>query len=161
MAKTKRVDPPHVETPSAPNPGLDAVGITAIAKSQKPDNHRNLLQPGFHQVDLSVKGSIDGQAWGRNIVGTLTIAPDSAPVATSSTPWADLLQSALCWLSAKERQTWLATVAAGEIPPTACSPEKAAVVSAEMEPALKSYRATKQAPKRGNVAFVPTIPPKP
>jgi len=158
--KTKRFDPPHNATRSAPNPGLDAIGITSLAKSQKPDNHRGLLQPGMHQVDLAVSGTIDGKKWGRDIVGTLTIAPDSAPVAASSTPWADLLQSALCWLSQKERQTWLATVAAGEIPPTACSPEKAAVVSAEMEPALKSYRATKQSPKRGNVAFVPTVSPK-
>lgn len=107
MAKTKRIDPPHVETPSAPNPGLDAIGITSLAKSQKPDNHRGLLQPGMHQVDLHVDGTIDGKRWARAVIGTLTIAPDSAPVATSSTPWAELLQSALCWLSAKERQTCL------------------------------------------------------
>jgi hypothetical protein len=31
---------------------------------------------------------------------------------------------------------------------------------AEMEPALKAYRGTKSATKRGNVAFVPAIPPK-
>ena len=120
----------------------------------------DLLKPGFYEVALTVDGTVDGHKWAREINGTLTVGMDSGPVASSSTPWADLLQSALCWLTAKDRQTWLATLASGEIPPTACSPEKAATVAAEMEPALKAYRGTKSATKRGNVAFVPTIPPK-
>ena len=53
-----------------------------------------------------------------------------------------------------------APVAAGQIPARDCGAEKAAAVEAEMEPALKAYRATKTAPKRGNVAFVPRIPPR-
>ena len=156
--KTKRIDPPHVAT--AANPTIDAIGVSALAKSQKADAHRDLLKPGFYEVALTVDGTVDGHKWAREINGTLTVGMDSGPVASSSTPWADLLQSALCWLTAKDRQTWLATLASGEIPPTACSPEKAATVAAEMEPALKAYRATKTAPKRGNVAFVPVVPPK-
>jgi hypothetical protein len=107
-------------------------------------------------VALKVAGTIDDTKWARTIQGNLIIAPDSAPVATSSMPWADLLQSALCWLSQKERQTWLATLAAGSVPPTACSDEKAAAVAAEMEPAMKAYRGTKMAAKRGTVSFLAT-----
>jgi hypothetical protein len=157
--KTKRIDPSHVQ--SEPNPGLDAMGLTAVAKFAKADGQRDLLAPGFYDVDLKVDGHVDGKRWQKDIVGTLTVSMDSAPVATSITPWAELLQSALSSLSAKERQLWLQTVAMGVIPAVDCGPEKAAAVKAEMEPALKSYRATKQAPKRGNVAFVPKITTKP
>jgi hypothetical protein len=162
--KTKRIDPPHpkAQKPAdqGPNPTLDAMGLTAVAKFAKADTHSDLLTPGFYTVDLEVDGHIDGKRWTKDIVGTLTVGMDSAPVATSSTPWAELLQSALASFSAKERQLWLQTVAMGAIPGIDCGPEKAAAIKAEMEPALKAYRATKTAPKRGNVAFVPTIPPK-
>ena len=70
----------------------------------------------------------------------LTINPDSGPVATSSTPWADLLKSALCSMSARERQAFLASVATGTIPEPSCGAEKAAAVAAEAEPALTKYR---------------------
>ena len=156
-ATRKRVDAAHSSSEArGPRPELDAIGSTALAKSQKADAQRNLLTPGLHNVALTVDGTIDKKPWSRQINGSLVISPDSGPVASSSTPWEKLLESALCWLSQKERQTWLATLAKGEIPPTACSEEKAAAVAAEMEPALKAYRATKTAPKRGTVSFVAT-----
>ena len=77
-------------------------------------------------------------------------------MATSSTPWQDLLKSALCSMGAKERQAFLATVATGEIPAPQCGAEKAAAVAAECEPALTRYRAAHPAPKRGTVSFTPT-----
>lgn len=161
MAKTKRIDPTHVDAVAqAPNPGLDAIALTALAKVAKPDTQRDLLKPGFYGIELDVTGTVNGSKWNREISGTLTVGMDSAPVATSSTPWGDLLESALTWLSAKDRQAWLAKVTAGEIPPAACAAEKAAAVKAELDPALKAYRSTKAAPKRGNVAFCPTPPPK-
>lgn len=158
MAKTKRIDRPHTEPTSGHNPGLDAIGLTALAKLSKPETQRDLLKPGFYAVELDVHGKVDGKTWDREIRGTLSVGMDSGPVASSSTPWSELLQSALCWLTAKDRQTWLATLAAGEIPPTACSVDKAETVAAEMEPALKAYRQTKAAPKKGSVAFVPAAP---
>jgi len=156
--KTKRIDPSHAPTPA--NPEIDAIGVSALAKSQKADAHRDLLKPGFYTVALTVDGTVDGQRWNRAVNGTLTVGMDSGPVAASSTPWADLLQSALCGLTETKRRAFLATVAAGEVPLAECGPEKVSAVAAEIEPALKSYRATKAAPKRGNVAFVPTIVPK-
>lgn len=160
-SKSKRIDEPTLTAAEAPNPTLDAMALTALAKMAKPDDQRNLLKPGFYPIDLTVSGTVDGMEWYRELQGTLTVGMDSAPVAASSTPWADLLHSALSSLSAKDRQAWLAKLATGEIPPAACGPDKAAAVKAEMEPALKAYRQTKAAPKRGNVAYVPTPPPKP
>jgi hypothetical protein len=161
MAKTTRVDNPHREVgmgAKEPNPTLDALGITAIAKSQKPDKQRNLLTPGFYDVNLRVGGMVDGHTWHREIVGTLTVAPDAAPTATSSTPWEELLQVALCEMTAKDRQAFLAKVAMGQVPEADCGAEKAAAVAAELEPALTSYRAAHPAAKRGTVSFVPTTP---
>jgi hypothetical protein len=136
------------------------MGLTAVAKFAKADTQRDLLQPGFYAVDLEVDGHIDGKRWTKDIVGTLTVGMDSGPVATSSTPWAELLHAALTHLTHVGRQAFLATVAKGEIPVADCTDLKSDIVKAEMEPALKAYRATKTAPKRGNVAFVPTAPPK-
>lgn len=143
-------------TAKAPNPTLDAIAITALAKSQKPDKHRNLLEPGMHQCAFTVFGTVDKQKWASSVNGVLTIAPDSAPVATSTTPWGDLLQSALCSMSAKERQAWLSQVAAGNVPGCDCGPDKADAVAAEIEPALSAYRAAHPSPKRGTVSFTPT-----
>ena len=61
---------------TAADPVRDAIGITALAKSQKPDNHRNLLEPGWHEVRLAIIGTVDGN-WSRRCDGSLVIAPDS------------------------------------------------------------------------------------
>ena len=142
--------------PKDPNPTLDAIAITALSKSQKADKHRDLLTPGMHHCAFTVFGTIDKEKWSQNVNGVLTINPDSGPVATSSTPWADLLKSALCSMSARERQAFLASVATGTIPEPSCGAEKAAAVAAEAEPALTKYRAAHPAPKRGTVSFTPT-----
>ena len=139
-----------------PNPGLDAIAITALSKSHKADEHRNLLEPGMHHCVFTIFGTIDKQKWAQNVNGVLTISPDSAPVATSTTPWGDLLQAALCSMSAAERQAFLQTVAAGEVPAPKCSAEKVAAVASEIEPALVKYRAAHPQSKRGTVSFTPT-----
>ena len=159
MPRTKRIDSTHAKA-ETPNPVLDAMGLTAVAKAAKADGQRNLLSPGFYDVDLLIDGKVDGKRWTRDVVGTLSVGLDSGPVASSSTPWAELLHSALCEMSAGSRRAWLDAVSAGQIPAPDCGAEKAAAVEVEMEPALKAYRATKAAPKRGNVAFVPAAPPK-
>ena len=138
-----------------PIPTVDAIGITAIAKSQKPDKQRDLLKPGLHAIELAVAGTIDGRKWQREIAGSLIIAPDSAPVATSATPWAELLRYAICALTEAKRRAFLAAVAKGIVPEPECSADKATAVAAELEPALVAYRATKPTPKRGTVSFTP------
>lgn len=149
----KRIDAAHSTTP---NPWLDAIGITALAKSQKPDKQRNLLKVGLYPVSLNVEGKIAGHSWQREITGTLSVAPDSPPVAVSTTPWEELLQVALCEMSAKCRQAFLAKVAAGMVPEPDCGADKATIVAAELEPALAAYRAAHSAGKRGVVSFVHT-----
>jgi len=139
-----------------PNPELDAIAITALAKSQKAEKCRDLLDPGMHHCCFSVVGTIDKQKWAKGINGILTIAPDSAPVASSSTPWSDLLQSALCMVTEKNRRGFLATIGEGRIPVPDCSAEKLAAVAAEIEPALVGYRSAHPIPKRGTVTFTPT-----
>ena len=156
-AKTKRIDRAHsVPASPAPSPTRDAIAITALAKAHKADKHRDLLAPGCHNVNLTIYGEIDGEKWQRGLNGVLTIAADSAPVASSATPWEELLKSALCHLSEKERQAWLATLAFGEVPPAGCGEEKQNAVAAELEPALSLYRAAHKAVKRGNVSFTVT-----
>ncbi len=157
--KKKRIDPPHAPA-TEPNPALDAMGLTALAKFAKADGQRDLLKPVFYALELSVDGRVDGERWTKSFAGTLSVGMDSGPVASSSTPWSELLHSALCTMTAKDRQAFLNTVSQGQIPERECGQDKAAAVLAEMEPALKAFRNTKAAPKRGNVAFVPTIPAK-
>ena len=103
MASRKQTDTAHQHrsTPledvaAKPYPELDAIGITALAKAEKADPHRNLLVPGTHEVYLNVWGEIDHRKWARTIRGNLVIGCDAPPAASSSTPWEDLLQSALC-----------------------------------------------------------------
>ena len=154
--KRPKNSPPAKQPAQTENPLLDAIAFTALAKCPpaKSDAYRDMLAPGSHQVDLAVRGTIDGETWKRDINGMLVIGADSAPQASSSTPWQDLLNSALCLIPAKKRQEWLAVVAKGEIPTPTCSETKAAGVAAEIEPALKAYRQTKQSSKRGSVSFV-------
>ncbi|MFZ1978245.1 MAG: hypothetical protein WAV76_09850, partial [Bacteroidota bacterium] len=143
MPATKRIDRAHrTNAPQAPapDPVRDAIGITALAKAHNADNHRDLLKPGLHNVNLTIYGEIDAEKWQRAINGVLTISPDSAPVASSTTPWEGLLLSALCSMSARQRQAWLGIVAAGHVPEPDCCADKVDSVKAEMDPALRGYR---------------------
>ena len=84
-------------------------------------------------------GTIDGQKWDRNVQGTLTIDADGS--ADGRTPWEELLESALCHLSAPVRREFLEIVAKGQIPPVECSDKKRAEVAAEITPAVAAHRA--------------------
>lgn len=137
------------------DPAIDAIALTALAKSQKTDRHRDLLKPGTHDCSFSVEGQIDKRKWSTQFAGTLAIAPDSGPVAASSTPWAELFHAAICSMTERERREFLKTITAGEIPPPLCGSEKAALVQAEMEPALSGYRQAHPSTKRGTVSFSP------
>ncbi len=139
-----------------PNPGLDAIGVTALAKSQKADKHRDLLQPGIHHCAFTVFGTIDKQKWDQHVNGVLTIGADQPPTATSTMPYKDLLQAAISSMPAKQRQAFLAVVASGKIPEPECSAAKAAQIAAEIEPAFAQYGAAHPASKRGTVTFTPT-----
>jgi hypothetical protein len=141
---------------ATPNPALDAIAVTALAKSQKADKHRDLLEPGTHTCAFTIFGTIDRQKWAQNVNGVLTIGADQPPTATSTMPYKDLFRAAVCSMSAKERQAFLAVVASGRIPEPACSAEKAAAIAAEVEPAFAHYGAAHPAPKRGTVSFTPT-----
>jgi len=150
-----RTDPAHT-TEVKPNTLLTAVGMTVLGKLQSEKEskaNRAMLEPALHKISLAVSGTIDGKQWTHCIGGTLCIAPDGAPTASSSTPWAELLHSAVCVMSATERQAWLEEVAKGGIPEPKCGEEKSATVSAELEPALKAYRATNPVTKKGTVTF--------
>lgn len=142
--------------PKTPNPGLDAIAITALSKSQKADKHRDLLEPGVHHCAFTIFGTVDKQKWSQNVNGVLTIGADQPPSASSTMPYKDLFRAAICSMSAKERQAFLATVAAGKVPEPACSAEKAAQIAAEVEPAFAQYGAAHPQSKRGNVNFTPT-----
>jgi len=154
MATKTRIDPAHTET--KPSALLDAIGLTVLGKlvSEKESKaNRALLEPALHKISLTIGGTINGKQWSHCIGGTLCIAPDGAPQASSSTPWAELLHSAVCVMSASDRQAWLEEVSKGGIPEPKCSDGKAATVSAELEPALKAYRSTNTITKKGNVTF--------
>ena len=49
--------------PKNPNPTLNAIAITALSKSQKPDK-RDLLTPGMHHCTFTVFGTIDKEKHG-------------------------------------------------------------------------------------------------
>jgi len=135
--------------PAGPSPVLDAVGITALNKSQSTSKQRDLLAPGSHDIKLSVAGTIDGQTWSREI------AKDTAPLPASTTPWAELLESALTMVTEKQRRKWLDEVAKGTVPATTSGEKKFEAVKAELKPAVTSYRAANPEPKRGTVSFTP------
>lgn len=142
--------------PKTPNPGLDAIAITALSKSQKADKHRDLLEPGVHHCAFTILGTVDKQKWAQSVNGVLTIGTDQPPTATSTMPYKDLFRAAICSMSAKERQAFLAIVASGKVPEPDCSAEKSAQIAAEVEPAFAQYGAAHPAPKRGTVSFTPT-----
>lgn len=148
------------KAPPAGDPLLDAIAITALAKSQKADKHRDLLEPGMHYVSFTILGTIDKKKWNTAVNGILTINPDSGPVATSSTPWSDLLLAAVCSMTERERREFLKAVTAGTVPAPICGTEKAELVKAEIEPALSQYRAAHPAAKRGIVTFSPAAEQK-
>ena len=155
MPRAKRIDAPHTKTAAAPDPGRDAIGLTAIVKEAKTDKKRDLLKPGVHEVKLRCAGMIDGKPWSHDLSGTLVIGPDTESGGT--TPYSDLLHSALCSLTENQRRAWLGEVAEGRIPQPDCSGEKSAAVAAELEPATAGYRSAHTGTKRGNVTFTPVV----
>ena len=136
------------------DPAINAVAITALAKSSSSTKHRDLLMPGSHNVNLAIVGTVDDQRWNGRIDGELVIGEDTPPEPAGSTPWQDLLHAALCLVTAPERQSFLATVSRGDIPEPACGQKKLLDVMAELKPAAVAYRAAHKAPKRGEVSFV-------
>ncbi len=137
------------------DPSRDAIALTAIVKEAKTDKQRDLLKPGVHTVELKCAGTIDGEKWAHGLTGTLVIAPDTQGGCT--TPYANLLHSALCSLTEGQRRAWLGEVAEGRIPLPDCSAEKATAVAAELEPATAGYRSAHVQTKRGNVTFTPVV----
>ena len=152
MAKTKST------LAGNPDPAVNAVAVTALAKSSSSTKHRDLLTPGTHNVKLAIVGTVNGKNWNGKIDGELVIGEDTPPEPAGSTPWQDLLHAALCLVTAPERQTFLASVSRGDIPEPACGQKKLLDVMAELKPAAVSYRANHKAPKRGEISFVPRKP---
>ena len=138
-----------------PDPIKGAIALTSLVKAAKVDKSRDLLKPGVHTVEISCTGRVDGGKWTHEITGTLVIAPDAESGGT--TPYSDLLHSALCSLTENQRRAWLGEVAEGRIPQPDCSGEKAAAVRAEIEPATAGYRSAHPGTKRGNVSFTPVV----
>ena len=130
----------------------------ALAKSQKADAHRDLLKPGFYKSicpftakwtarrDAANQGHADrrhGQRSGRFVQHALD----------------KLFQAALCSLTEKERQAFLATVAKGE---ARCPLQRGEGLGRRRgnRARTESVPRHKSAAKKGNVAFVPPVPPK-
>jgi len=158
-SKAAKAAKPSYRFTANDSPELHSAAIIALQKAFGSSANRDSLNPGTYAVHLAIAGEVNQQPWRGNVDGNLTVAEDTAPMASSSAPYADLLQSALCAMSASERQAWFDRVTLGwqqasKIPAPDCSAEKAAAVAAETETFLKGLRATHKSIHRGNVSFV-------